>query len=32
MVKSNLDALAPCELKSSELFFFRIDFREKEFN
>ncbi len=32
MVKSNLDALAPCVLKSSESFFFRIDFREKEFN
>ncbi len=32
MVKSNLDALAPWVLKSSESFFFRIDFREKEFN
>jgi hypothetical protein len=32
MVKNNLDALAPCASKSSESFFVRINFSEKEFN
>ncbi len=32
MIKSNLDALAPCALKSSESFFVRINFGKKEFN
>ncbi len=32
MVKSDLNAMAPCASKSSESFYVRIDFSEKEFN